>query len=186
MLKCEVIGIFELIAHHDHCWRIVLSVTLKSLPFDEKNQLDFDEMTERIRTALDAIRKNKSLKATQNTLAKLAHCSRRTLSLRRWPVEELKRIKNQRNPEPAEIKSVASAKRILRTTQSEAQLIGQVRTYQAQNGTLFDRIQGLEEDKSRSALIQTTLEAQLSGARETIHELEMELRRTKLKAVKAK
>ena len=162
-----------------------MSGTLKSLPFDEKNQLDFDEMTERIRTALDAIRRNKSLKATQSTLAKLAQCSRRTLSLRRWPVEELKRIKSQRNPGLVESESVASAKRTLKATHNEAQLIGQVRTYQAQNGKLFERIQGLEEDKSRSALIQTTLEAQLSAAKETIHELEMELRRTRLRGVKA-
>lgn len=163
-----------------------MAVTLKSLPFDEKNQLDFDEMTERIRTGLDAIRKNKSLKATQSTLAKLAQCSRRTLSLRRWPVEELKRIKNKRSPDEVESESVLSPKRTLRTTQNEAQLIVQVRAYQAQNGTLFDRVQGLEEEKSRSALIQKTLDAELSAARETISELEKELRKTKLKVVKGK
>lgn len=161
-------------------------MTLKSWPFDEKNQLDFDEMTERIRAGLDAIRKNRSLKATQSTLAKLARCSRRTLSLRRWPVEELKRIKDQRNPEENKRESILSTKGFLRTTQNEAQLIAQIRKYQAQNGTLFDRVQGLEEDKSRSALIQKTLEEQLSSARETISQLEKELRKTKLKVVKAK
>jgi Mg2+ and Co2+ transporter CorA len=160
-----------------------VSVTLKSLPFDERNQRDFEEITERIRTALDAIRKSKSLKPTQSTLARLAQCSRRTLSLRRWPIEELKRIKQNRNPNAAESESGSPPKRTGRTNQNEAQLIAQIRNYQDQNGKLFDRLQGLEEEKSRSVFIQKTLEEQLNASRETVRELERELRMTNLKVV---
>jgi Mg2+ and Co2+ transporter CorA len=159
-----------------------VSVTLKGLPFDERNQRDFEEITERIRTALEAIRKSKSLKPTQTTLARLAQCSRRTLSLRRWPIEELKGIKEKRNPGPVESK-MSSPNRKLKTNQNEAQLIAQIRNYQNQNATLFDRVHALEEEQSRSALIRCNLEEQLRALRETVSELEKELRMTKLKVV---
>jgi Mg2+ and Co2+ transporter CorA len=161
-----------------------VSVTIKSLPFDERNQRDFEEITERIRTALDAIRKSKSLKPTQSTLARLAQCSRRTLSLRRWPIEELKRIKANRNPDGAE-SEISSPTRKVRTNQNEAQLIAQIRNYQDQNGRLFDRVQGLEEEKARSALVQKSLEDQLTVSAERVRELEKEIRMTKLKLVEA-
>ena len=159
-----------------------MCVTLKSLPFNERNQRDFEELTERIRTALNTIRKSKSLKPTQSTLAKLAQCSRRTLSLRRWPLEELKGIKKKRSPDPVESKTSSPNKK-LGTNHNEGQLIAQIRNYQNQNATLFDRVQGLEDENSRSALIRARLEEQLRALQQIVSELEKELRTARLKVV---
>lgn len=66
----------------------------------EKNEQDFVEVTDRIQSALSQIRSNPKLKATQEILAQLASCSRGTLNNRRWPLEELKKIKTARKTSP--------------------------------------------------------------------------------------
>jgi hypothetical protein len=151
---------------------------LKALPFDDRNQRDFDEMTVRIRQGLEAIRKSKSLDPTQTTLAKLAQCSRRTLSLRRWPIEELKRIKDERRSRE-KVSQVESPNEEIEHNR-ERQLIKQVRNYQDQNGRLFDQVQHLEEERSKSSLIISTLEQQVRGLSEEVQRLEKQLRMTKL------
>ncbi len=158
---------------------------LKALPFDERNHRDFEEMTQRIRGALDLIRTSRSLKPTQSTLAKLAGCSRRTLSLRGWPIVELKRIKTQRNPDGHKSESVGPTNKTAGTNQNEAQLIAQIRNYQKQNGRLFDRVQGLEEEKVRATLVQGILEEQVSALTERVGELEKEIRMTTFRLVGA-
>ena len=156
-----------------------MSAGVKALPFADRNDRDFEEMTARIRQGLESIRKNRSLDPTQATLAKLARCSRRTLSLRRWPIEELKRIKDERrskkkdSPEESLNKSEIEQNR-------ERQLIKQVRNYQDQNGRLFDQVQHLEEERSKSSLIISTLEQQARGLTEEVQRLEKQLRMTKL------
>jgi len=155
---------------------------LKALPFDDRNQRDFDEMTVRIRQGLESIRKSKSLDATQATLAKLAQCSRRTLSLRRWPIEELKRIKDEcrsRKKDPHE----ESPKESEIEQNRERQLIKQVRNYQDQNGRLFNQVQHLEEQQSKSAFIISRLEQQVSGLTDEVQRLEKQLRMTRLEVV---
>ena len=151
---------------------------LKALPFVDRNDRDFEEMTARIRQGLESIRKNRSLDPTQAMLAKLAQCSRRTLSLRRWPIEELKRIKDARrsgkkdpheeSPNESEIEQ--NPERLLKK---------QVRNYQDQNGRLFDQMQHLEEQQSKSAFIISTLEEQVRGLTEEVQRLEKQLRMTR-------
>lgn len=153
---------------------------LKALPFDQKNQLDFDDMTNRIRQALELVQRSKSLKPTQTVLANLAKCSRRTLSLRRWPIEELKRIAKER-------RSGVSASNEKTTPNIEKsrcdKLIEQIRNYQLENGRLFDRVQALEEEQSKSAFSIETLEQQRDEMAETIQRLEKQLRSSKIKLV---
>jgi len=152
----------------------------KALPFDERNQRDFDEMTVRIMEGLDLIKKKKSLRATQNTLADLAKCSRRTLSIRRWPIQKLKEIKNERsNGSKARIDKVAASEK----SENGNLLLTQVKNYQRQNSKLFDRVQDLEEEKSRSALITSTLENERDELKKTVERLEKHVRRSKLRAV---
>lgn len=164
---------------------VTLPIASKALPFDQKNDRDFEEMTIRIMTGLDSIRKNKSLSPTQHTLAKLAQCSRRTLSLRGWPIEELKKIK-----EPSHAKGknevVDSRSKKSKGSESETQLIAQIRNYQNQNGKLFDRVQYLEEKASRSTVVNDALEEQTKALMEKVQDLEKELRKTKVRAVGAK
>jgi hypothetical protein len=155
---------------------------LKALPFDDRNNSDFEAMTVRIRQGLETIRNNKSLPATQTTLAKLAQCSRKTLSLRRWPIDELKRIKVERNSKHKDAEEKIP-KQSGNEENRERQLIKQVRNYQDQNGRLFDQVQHLQEQKSNTDLITSTLEQQVIGLTEEVRRLEKELRKTKLAAV---
>jgi len=160
-----------------------MPVRLKALPFDERNDRDFEDLTNRIRNGLDLIRKTKSLKPTQDTLAKLAKCSRRTLSLRRWPVEELKKIKHPPFVD-RQSQTVAGAIKKGKGETPLTQLINQIRNYQDQNGQLFDRVQYLEEEQVTSALIRKSLEEDLEELRNQINQLEKQLRTTKLTVVR--
>ena len=63
---------------------------------EKKNDADFLELTLRLKAALQKIEISPGLKATQSVLKKLANCSRGTLNNRKWPIEELTRIKNAR------------------------------------------------------------------------------------------
>ena len=159
-----------------------MPIGLKVLPFDDRNQRDFDELTARIRQGLEVIRKNKSVKVGQANLANLAQCSRRTLSLRRWPIEALKQIKNERRSREND-----SHEENLNETSIEQdrehQLIRQIRNYQGQNGRLFDQVQHLEEEQSKSVLIISSLEQQVSGLSEEVQRLEKQLRVTKLSVI---
>jgi gas vesicle protein len=157
-----------------------MPAVLRSLPFDQKNEQDFQEMTERIRCALDDIRKSRTLKPTQMVLAKLAKCSRRTLSLRIWPIEELRKIKEARSQHQQESPSSTKGDA---SKFNEGLLEKQVRNYQRQNGELFYRVQDLEEEKSRSDLIISTLENELEELREKVERLEKQSRRGNLHAI---
>jgi DNA-binding Lrp family transcriptional regulator len=65
-------------------------------PYDERNEADFQAITKRLEEALTVLEEDSSIRATQESLAKLANCSRGTLSNRIFPLERLKEIKKQR------------------------------------------------------------------------------------------
>lgn len=67
--------------------------TKANLPFDERNQQDFMLVTKRIQDALELMANDRRLKRTETNLAKLAGCSRGTLRNRRWPMEQLQKLK---------------------------------------------------------------------------------------------
>ncbi|TFW70759.1 hypothetical protein C3Y98_08775 [Methylotenera oryzisoli] len=71
---------------------------MSNLPqaLEEKNQQDFHEVTNRIRDAIEKIRLNPKCKPTQSVLAKLALVNRGTINNRKWPLDELKKIKVNR------------------------------------------------------------------------------------------
>lgn len=62
----------------------------------EKNEQEFVEVTRRIQDALARIESDPKLKASQDVLAKLANCSRGTLNNRKWPLDQLRKIKDAR------------------------------------------------------------------------------------------
>lgn len=68
----------------------------KRLPFDDRNERDFSDLTSKIREALIKIRLDDSVGATEMSLAKIAGCSRATLANRKWPLKELRAIKAAR------------------------------------------------------------------------------------------
>lgn len=70
-------------------------------PFDARNAEDFDAITTAINLALAQLRAEPKLKPTEETLAKLAGCSRGTLRNRDWPIQSLKAIKSERKTKKA-------------------------------------------------------------------------------------
>lgn len=71
------------------------------LPFDERNRADFDAITRRLSTALETLRNDTRLKASESSLARLANCSRGTLRNRCWPLQKLKELKKERKEKNA-------------------------------------------------------------------------------------
>lgn len=69
--------------------------TKAPLPFDERNQQDFMLVTKRIQDALEQMANDRRLKRTETNLAKLAGCSRGTLRNRKWPMEQLQKLKEE-------------------------------------------------------------------------------------------
>jgi len=64
--------------------------------FDERNQRDFEENTERLVEAIDKIGSSANLPATIAQLSLLTGMHRNAISRRQWPVVKLKEIKNKR------------------------------------------------------------------------------------------
>ena len=67
--------------------------TKANLPFDERNQQDFMLVTKRIQDALELMANDRRIKRTETNLARLADCSRGTLRNRQWPMEQLRKLK---------------------------------------------------------------------------------------------
>lgn len=65
-------------------------------PYDERNEADYLELSRRIEIALKLIEDDPSIAATENSLASLAGCCRGTLFSRKYPLDRLRQIKNQR------------------------------------------------------------------------------------------
>jgi len=91
-----------------------------------KNASDFDAMTQAIEEALNKIERDRRLKPTQTSLAKLAGCTRGTLNNRGWPLtrlSDIKRVRNQkREAEKSTEQKVAAAKAELETSKLKKQL----------------------------------------------------------------
>lgn len=92
--------------------------SVTSLPFDERNQQDFMLVTKRIQDALELMANDRRLKRTEINLAKLAGCSRGTLRNRKWPMEQLQKLKAEAKvamdtvePEPRAIREKAQVER---------------------------------------------------------------------------
>lgn len=119
---------------------------LKSLPFDERNQQDFETITENIIKALQLIEQNPKIPATQNKLAELSKCSRKTLYNRKGSIEALKEIKKARNSKRMEsslkVANIAERDNNENGSENNSQLI---KNYQTQNGQLFNQVLELKE-----------------------------------------
>lgn len=152
---------------------------LKRLPFEERNEQDFEDLTHKIWDALTIIKKTKSIPTTQGKLAELVGCTRKTLHNRGWPISELKKIKEERkDSKPKNTTAehrLTSEKHITR----EKLLIGQIRNLQEQNGSLFDQVQELEEQKATLTDTVKVLEDEVVILKDEKRTLEKELRNLK-------
>jgi chromosome segregation ATPase len=155
---------------------------LKRLPFEERNEQDFEDLTRKIWDAIERIKKTRSIPTTQEKLAELVGCTRKTLHNRGWPITELKKIKDARKAirdgkqknTPAEHR-LNSEKHIARARL----LIGQIRNLQEQNSKLFDQVQELKEKEATLNDIVKVLENEINTRKNENQKLEMELRKCK-------
>lgn len=67
--------------------------------YDEKNNIEFNDVTERINEALLKMQSDHSIKCSISSLAQLASVHRNTINNRVWPLERVKAIKVARKAE---------------------------------------------------------------------------------------
>lgn len=152
---------------------------LKRLPFEERNEQDFEDLTRKIWDALTTIKKIKSTPATQEKLAELVGCTRKTLHNRGWPISELKKIKEERNGSKPKNTTAEHRLNSEKHISREKLLIGQIRTLQEQNGNLFNRVQELEEQKEKLIDTIKVLEDEVVILKDENQTLEREMRKLK-------
>lgn len=155
---------------------------LKRLPFDERNEQDFEDLTRKIRDALAKIRKTRSLPATQENLAELAGCTRKTLHNRSWPISELKKIKEERQDNKDNKPKNTIARHKISSgnyVERERLLIKRIKNFQEHNGKLFDRVQELEEQNAGLVDTVQILEDEIVSLKDENRKLEKELRKLK-------
>lgn len=155
---------------------------LRRLPFDERNEQDFEELTQKIWDAITAIKKTRSIPPTQEKLAGMAGCTRKTLHNRGWPITELKKIKEERKAnKDNKPKNTTAEHRLNSETHiaREKLLIRQIRNLQEQNGKLFDQVQELEDQKAGLIDMTKVLENEIVILKDENRKLERELRQFK-------
>lgn len=64
--------------------------------YDDRNKADFDDLTRRLETALVTLASDDAMTPTVKALSTLAGCSHATLYLRRWPIERLWVLRQER------------------------------------------------------------------------------------------
>lgn len=69
---------------------------MSSQPFDARNAEDFDRITVALTEAITAISRDGDIKATVTELSRMSGVHRNTIYQRRWPIEKLGLIKDQR------------------------------------------------------------------------------------------
>ncbi len=151
----------------------------KSLPFDEKNESDFNAITEKIQAALSTIENDVNLPATSEELAKLAGCSRKTLNNRIFPVEKLRQIKTERK----KLKEEKTKKRDCYADEdnvksNEEILLLRVENFQRDNGRLFEQVQNLTEQLAVARDLAASLDKTVNSLREENFNLQSRLRAT--------
>jgi len=147
---------------------------LKRLPFDERNEQDFEDLTRKIWDAITIIKKSRTIPPTQEKLAEMVGCTRKTLHNRSWPITELKKIKEERKAnKDSKPKNTTAEQRVISENHivREKMLIGQIRNLQEQNAKLFDRLQELEDQKAVSEDTVKVLEDEIAILKDENREL---------------
>lgn len=113
-------------------------------PLRKKKTEQFDRVTQSIESALSTLQGSPDRKATAAVLADLAGVSRRTLYNRKWPIQHLKIIKEDRN---SELEASTSSENESETKSCEEV----VETLQQENAVLFHK---LEDQRRKNAELQ--------------------------------
>lgn len=135
------------------------------LPFDERNQQDFMLVTKSIQDALVQMANDRRLKRTEINLAKLAGCSRGTLRNRKWPIEQLQKLKEEArsSPEEAEVEPRATREKA-RVERYRDQLMknrDELLLWKYKHDSLRDLVETIEAQRDTYKRRAEELEAQL-------------------------
>jgi len=139
-----------------------------------RNEQDFLDVTKRLQTALDKIRGDLRVKATQESLARLAKCSRGTLVNRKWPLEELRKVKDERRSRgraPLSPSSVADTSEQSRIERYKEQLYlsrEELLRWKDRHDKLAEDARAAEEVNARLVRRIETLEIQLRDVKKTM------------------
>jgi DNA-binding XRE family transcriptional regulator len=168
----------------------------KSPGYRKRNEEDFEQMTLAIENAIQRLQGDSSEQATQENLAELAGCSRKTLHNREkiglthenriLPITELKAIQQARKSikensgkSPKRKSTLDQKVTVEAHINREKILIGQVINYQEENAKWFDRVQELEREKERIASLLKLAERHIDDLKKEKKELESEIRKIK-------
>lgn len=168
----------------------------KSPGYKERNEEDFEQMTQAIENAIQRLQEDLSEPATQDNLAELAGCTRKTLHNREkmglthenriLPLTELRAIQQARKSIEENSRKTPKRKSTLDQKVAveahinrEKILIGQVNNYQEENAKLFDRVIELERENERSANLLMLAERHINDLKKEKRELESEIRKIK-------
>lgn len=123
-------------------------MTDRSLPdaLVAKNARDFDAMTQAIDEALRKIERDRRIKPSQATLAKLANCTRGTLNNRGWPLARLLDIKRERERNRAAEKSVEPKSCASKVESEIDKLKNQLQLSRTENSRLHAKNEQLGKD----------------------------------------
>jgi hypothetical protein len=145
-----------------------------SAPYDERNELDYREMSKRVADALEEIDRDPSIPATQNELVKRAKCSRGTLRNRRWPLERLKNISAKRK----ETNRVRNRKITLehRTTvevhiEDKRRLLEQLEKSRDEAAIWYDKYKDVESEKNKLLRINELLIGENTSLKKRVDDL---------------
>lgn len=139
--------------------------TSAPLPFDERNQQDFMLVTKSIQDALQQMANDRRLKRTEINLAKLAGCSRGTLRNRKWPIEQLQKLKEEArsSPDEADVEPRATRDKA-RVDRYREQLIknrDELLLWKYKHDALRDLVETIEAQRDTYKCRAEELEAQL-------------------------
>ena len=133
------------------------------LSFDKKNAEDFFAASKVIQDSLEKIRQDQHLQPNQTTLAKLSGLHRNTLRNRKWPLDELEKIKQGRiSSEIADIKGkLPNEKKVL--VDSARQLELKLHMSRDEVAKWFHRASALEKELEELKDINHLLKQKLSS-----------------------
>lgn len=121
-------------------------------PYDEKNDLDYKEMSRRIADALEEIECNSTIPATQKELSKRAKCSRGTLRNRVYPLDWLKSINTKRKERVLnKSKKITLEQRanLEVRVEGEKNLLERLKNSRTEAAIWFDKYKESEQDRNK-------------------------------------
>jgi hypothetical protein len=123
----------------------------RTAAYDERNALDYREMSRRIADALDEMERDQSIPATEKELARRAKCSRGTLRNRQYPIARLKGIKDRRRLNGSKPKNATGGHKAATESHIEDKkaLMGQLEKSRTECAIWFDKYNESERARNK-------------------------------------